>query len=48
MNVYYVILYSLFLCSLMIIFKKQKHGVLAIFLLLSLFLVEALLGPFSV
>ncbi len=48
LNVYYVILYSLFLCSLMIIFKKQKDGVLAIFLLLSLFLAEALLGPFSV
>ncbi len=48
LNLYYVILFSLFLCSSIILLKQQKNGVLAILLLLSFFFIEAILAPFTV
>lgn len=47
LNIYYFLFFSLFLSSLFILLKKQKHGVLGIFILIAYFLTGAILSPFS-
>lgn len=45
-NIYYMLLYSLFLVTLYIFFKRQRPGVLAIMFFVAYFFIQTLISPF--